>query len=79
MRWAARQIRLSEADKADFRVGPDGTPGWWTANVRVGVQVDRHLELVLEAGNLFDERFKHHGSGAEDPGRHLTLSVQAHF
>lgn len=79
VRWSARQIRLSDADKADFRIGADGTPGWWTANVRVGFQVDRHLELMLEAGNLFDEGYKHHGSGVEDPGRYLTLAVEATF
>ena len=50
-----------------------------TANVRVGYQVDRHLELVAEAGNLLDERYKHHGSGVEDAGRYLTVAFELQF
>lgn len=79
LRWAGRQLRLSPADQADFRVGPDGTPGWVTANVRVGYDVDARRSFVVEAGNLFDERYKHHGSGVEGPGRHLTLSFSVTF
>lgn len=78
-RWSGRQTRLSDADKADFRIGPDGTPGWMTVNVRAGYQVDRHLELVVEAGNLLDERYKHHGSGVEDAGRYLTVAFEVQF
>lgn len=79
LRWAGRQVRLSAADEADFRVGPDGTPGWVTANVRLGYDVDARRAFVVEAGNLFDERYKHHGSGVEGPGLSLTLSFSVTF
>jgi outer membrane receptor protein involved in Fe transport len=79
VRWAGRQTRISQADKDDFRIGPNGTPGWWTANLRAGYTVNEHLEWVVEAGNLLDERYKHHGSGVEDAGRFVTFGVQIRF
>jgi outer membrane receptor protein involved in Fe transport len=77
VRWAARQDRLSEADEEDVRIGPDGTDAWWTANLRVGYDSGRGFRWVVEAANLLDEKYKHHGSGTWDPGRSLILSLEA--
>ncbi|HVG93530.1 MAG TPA: TonB-dependent receptor [Planctomycetota bacterium] len=77
VRWAAKQDRISEADEADFRIGPDGTDSWWTANLRVGYDTGKGFRWVAEAANVFDEKYKHHGSGTWDPGRSLILSIEA--
>ena len=47
--------------------------------MRLGYTVDERVEWIVEAGNLFDERYKHHGSGVEDPGRYVTFGVEVRF
>ena len=70
---AARQDRLSERDRSDPRIDPNGTAGF--ARVDLGARYRVNDDLVLEARieNLGDQAYREHGSGIDAPGRNLLL------
>jgi outer membrane receptor protein involved in Fe transport len=74
--FAAEQDRLSPRDVRDPRVDPDGTPGWITLNIRAVYDLNDAWRMTASVENLFDERYRVHGSGIDAPGRNLYVSVQ---
>jgi outer membrane receptor protein involved in Fe transport len=79
VRFAARQDRLSDRDRSDPRIDPNGTPGWVTANLRVGWDVNASVRASLAVENLFDKGYREHGSGIDAPGINAILSLEARF
>lgn len=77
--YAARQDRLSDSDRSDPRIDPEGTPGWSTWNARIAWQATHALDLALRMENLSDRRYREHGSGLDEPGRGLVLTVDYRF
>lgn len=75
--FADSQTRLSPRDVRDVRIDPTGTSGWVTANIRASWQADERWRLSAAFENLFDEQYRHHGSGLDAVGRNLTLSFEA--
>ncbi|MFO0982928.1 MAG: TonB-dependent receptor [Planctomycetota bacterium] len=79
VRGAARQNRLSAADQADPRFAEGGTPGWWTFNLRGGIDVAAGVRLSAALENVFNYRYRIHGSGIDAPGRNAVLSLDWRF
>jgi len=79
IRFADEQDRLSARDVRDTRVDPDGTDGWIVLGARVNWQHDETWLLSLGLDNLFDERYRVHGSGLDSPGRNLSVSVRRNW
>ncbi len=75
--FADSQSRLSPRDIRDVRIDPNGTSGWLTANVRASWQPDDRWSITAGLENLFDEQYRHHGSGIDAVGRNLSVSFQA--
>ena len=71
--FAGRQDRLSPRDATDPRINPEGTAGWATLNLGMDWQALPGLELRLEVRNLFDRRYREHGSGLDAPGRGVGI------
>ena len=69
LRAAFEQDRLSTADEADPRIPVAGTPAWWTLNLRGRVDLTSHLTLSAAFENIFDQRYRVHGSGIDAPCR----------
>ena len=63
----------------DSRIDPDGTDGWVVLGARVDCQPDPDWLLSLGIDNVFDERYRVHGSGLDAPGRNLSLSVRRNW
>lgn len=78
-RFASAQRRLSSGDIADVRIGPDGTAGVTTVNVRGGASVPRLGRATIALENLTDAQYKWHGSGVERPGRNLVVGITTEF
>ncbi len=56
-----------------------GTPGWWTLNIRGGVNLFDFTRLTLNFENLMDKRYRQHGSGINAPGFNVSLSLDNRF
>jgi outer membrane receptor protein involved in Fe transport len=78
-RGALAQRRLADVDKLDPRFPNSGTPAWWTFNLRGGVQVFRGAWVVAGCENVFNYRYRVHGSGIDAAGRNFTIGVDWAF
>jgi hemoglobin/transferrin/lactoferrin receptor protein len=77
---AAKADKLSEADRRDTqRIPPGGTPGYVVYQARTGAQVTKRLALAVAVENIFDEDYRIHGSGVNEPGRNLMFTASCEF
>ncbi len=77
--FAGGQHRLSPRDVRDSRIDPDGTPGWATLNLEAAWRSAAGWDLTLAMENLFDKRYRLHGSGIDASGRNLSLRLDMRF
>ncbi len=77
--FADSQSRLSPRDIRDVRINPNGTSGWLTANVRASWQPHERWTISAGLENLFDEQYRHHGSGIDAVGRNLTVTFETRW
>lgn len=77
--FAGSQRRLSAEDLRDTRIGPGGTDGWRTLMLRGGAQPLPRLRVVAALENVFDRKYKYHGSGVFRPGRQVVMNVEYTF
>ena len=73
---AGRQDRLSARDIRDVRIDPKGTAGWGTVGASAEWSPGGGWQISANLENLFDKRYRSHGSGLDEPGRNLSLTVR---
>jgi outer membrane receptor protein involved in Fe transport len=78
-RFARSQHRLSSIDRSDVRVGANGTDGFNVFDLRGGVSLGARLRVTAALENLFDQRYKYHGSGVLRPGFQAVLGAEYRF
>ncbi len=76
---AAKQDRLSEGDKTDSRIGPNGTKGFSVYHFKLGVAIEDWLQITTGIENAFDRQYKYHGSGPYEAGRNFKTQVSLLF
>ncbi len=67
-----------EFDSNGAAIG-QGTPAWWTLNVRGGVKLYDATHLTLSLDNLLNKRYRPHGSGINSPGFNVSLTLDNRF
>jgi hemoglobin/transferrin/lactoferrin receptor protein len=73
---AGSQDKLSTRDQADTdRIPPGGTPGYETLTIRGGWQFSERLKMSVSLDNLLNEDYRTHGSGLNEAGRNLVISI----
>ena len=78
LRFADGQDRLSERDVRDTRIDPSGTPGWGIAGGRVS-WLPNAWTLSVAVDNVFDRRYRVHGSGVDATGQNFSFAVRRRF
>lgn len=89
-RFAMKQDRLSKADRIDPRIpgttnDPSKkdpyayTPGWFTLNVRAGININDWSLLSIGVENIANRRYREHGSGVNGPGRNFFIGLDYTF
>ena len=80
MKTADNQDRLSPLDKLDTqRTPPGGTPGYNVYNIRGGVKIGDKSRAPLGIENIGNRDYRIHGSGNNEAGRNVILSVSVYF
>jgi len=75
-----RGDRLNTRDTRDTqRIPPGGTPSYWLGTIRGGYQVFDNFLLTGGVENLFDEAYRAHGSGQNEPGRNFVIGAEIRF
>lgn len=72
---AGRQERLSQGDIDDNRIPPGGTPGWNVFNLGTGIET-RLADVSIKLVNIFNKDYRFHGSGINECGRCISLSLR---
>jgi hemoglobin/transferrin/lactoferrin receptor protein len=74
------QDRLSPRDKRDTqRIPPGGTPGYTVYELRGGIKLKEGLSISAVIENITNKDYRIHGSGQNEPGTNLILSVDLVF
>jgi hemoglobin/transferrin/lactoferrin receptor protein len=77
---AGKQDDLSASDEADTqRIPPGGTPGYQVVTLRSGWRVNEGLNLAAAVENIFNEDYRIHGSGQNEPGTNFVFSASWRF
>lgn len=77
IRAFGRGDRLSTRDiRDDQRIPPGGTPSYWLASIRSGWQLSDDFLLTTGIENIFDEAYRAHGSGQNEPGISFVVGVE---
>lgn len=77
---AAKQDQLNTRDLGDTqRIPPGGTPGYVVATVRGGWSVTEDFLTTIAVENIFNEDYRVHGSGQNEPGINLVLGAEFTF
>jgi len=77
---ADRQDNLSTRDRRDTsRIPPGGTPSYTVFSLRSGWQIKENVKLTVALENLTDEDYRIHGSGQNELGRSLNISLSFSF
>jgi hemoglobin/transferrin/lactoferrin receptor protein len=56
-----------------------GMPSWYTLNLKLSYQVERHINIELGMENLLDENYRKFASGISSPGRNLIVALRANL
>jgi len=56
-----------------------GTPGWFTLNLRTTAQLHEMLTLQFAIENIFDQHYKSFSSGISAPGRNFIVTLRGKF
>ena len=77
---AEAQDELSTRDKQDTqRIPPGGTPGYTVLDLRSEWRIAPSFTLSLALDNVFDQDYRIHGSGVNEPGRNLVATAMLQF
>jgi len=77
--YASTQDRLSGRDMGDPRINPNGTGGFVTYNVYANWKLTGTSNVRFGLENMFDKKYREHGSGLEASGRNLHASFNYLF
>lgn len=58
---------------------PEGTPAWWTLNIRGAYQAGKTFRVNLAVENVLDQHYRTFASGVSAPGRNIVIGVTALF
>ena len=76
---AKKQDELSNGDKTDLRIPEGGTPGYVVFSLKSGFKRTKNEQLALTFENIFDQKYKTHGSGIYAPGRSVVVNYSIKF
>ena len=72
--------KLNSADRDDTeRFPPNGTPGWFTVDLRANWEVRQNFHLTAALENLTNTEYRYHSSGSNQPGTSVALGARVKF
>ncbi len=76
VQMAAKANKLSRGDRLDTqRIPPGGTPAFVVCHLRTGAQITDRFSIQAAIENILNADYRIHGSGINEPGRHLVVSA----
>ncbi|MCH2235301.1 MAG: TonB-dependent receptor [Crocinitomicaceae bacterium] len=66
-------------DNLDLTPNEEGTPPWWTLNIRIGYHFLEHFTLQFAVENILDVHYRQFASGISAPGRNFIGAIRFNF
>ena len=66
----------SGEDNAQYAT-PEGTPSWFTLNLKTSVSLGKYLTLQAGIENILDRNYRYFASGFSAPGRNVIVALRA--
>jgi len=57
----------------------DGSPGWYTLNIRASYHINKHITALGAVENILDKHYRPYSSGISAPGRNFIISLVGSF
>ncbi len=67
------QYNADGEDNAQYAT-KDGMPGWYTVNLRLGLNVTKEFQLQAGIENILDRNYRYFASGFSAPGRNFVIT-----
>lgn len=77
--WKRIDDYLLNAEDNEVYATPDGTPSWYTVNLRAGYQFNKYVALHTGVDNLLDLQYRTFSSGINAPGRNVFGAFRVTF
>ena len=58
---------------------PEGMPAWYTANMRLTYQFNKHFSIQTACENIFDQNYRQFASNISSPGRNFIFTFRGNF
>lgn len=72
-------IPISEFERKPYLYTVQGTPGWYTLNIKSSYQINEFLVANVALENILDKHYRPYTSGISAPGRNLIVSLRANI
>lgn len=73
-----KDYNLDGEDNVQYAT-PEGTPAWYTLNLRTSYQLEKNLQMQVGLENILDRNYRYFASGFSAPGRNLFVAIRANF
>jgi hemoglobin/transferrin/lactoferrin receptor protein len=73
-----KDYNMEGEDNAQYAT-PNGTPAWYTLNLRTSYQLEKNLQMQVGLENILDRNYRYFASGFSAPGRNLFVAIRANF
>ena len=57
----------------------NGTPAWYTLNIRTAYQFNKNVQLQMAIENILDQNYRVFASGIGAPGRNFVITLRGNF
>ena len=68
----------SGEDNAQYAT-PEGTPSWYTLNVKTTITPQKNISIQLGIENILDRNYRCFASGFSAPGRNFIVALRSNF
>jgi hemoglobin/transferrin/lactoferrin receptor protein len=55
---------------------PQGTPAWFTVNLKSTIQLHQQVQVQLGVENILDKNYRYFASGMSAPGRNIVMALR---
>lgn len=70
-------IPSTEIDRKPYLYTSNGSPGWYTLNLKSSYQFSEVININVGVENILDKHYRPYSSGISAPGRNLILAIRA--
>lgn len=72
-------IPTSEIDRKPYLYTENGSPGWYTLNIKSSYQINENFNVNAGIENMLDQHYRPYSSGISAPGRNYILALRANI